>query len=59
MTFDHTDGGVRVRSLCLGIGRFLKVNFRAVFVGLMRVVVVDGVIDFDIFAEIEHNVLRE
>ena len=59
MTFDHADGGVRVRSLCLGINWFLEVHFRAVFVGLMWVVVVDGVIDFDIFAEIEHNVLRE
>ena len=59
MTFDHTDGGVRVRSLFLGIDWFLEVDFRVVFVGLMRVVVVDGVIDFDIFAEIEHNVLRE
>ena len=48
-----------MRSLCLGVGVFLEVDFRVVFVGWMGVVVVDGVIDFDIFAEIEHIVLRE
>ena len=38
---------------------FLEVNFWVIFVGGIRMIVIDGVIDFDIFADIEHIVVKE
>ena len=55
MGLDQSDVGLGVGGGGVGVGGIQEVEFVGVWGGGVRVVVVDGVVDFDVFAEGEHG----